>query len=56
MKHNPMWEVQTATDRLYKLWDREETPRLLLLAPAFSAATALPNIWVNKAVDLPYPY
>lgn len=51
-----MWETQAATDRLYKLWDTEETPRLLLLAPAFSAATAQPNIWVNKAADLPDPH
>lgn len=51
-----MWEAQAATDRLYKLWDTEETPQLLLLALAFSAATAQPNIWVNKAADLPYPH
>lgn len=48
-----MWETQAATDRLYKLWDTEETPRLLLLAPAFSAATARANIWVNKEADVP---
>lgn len=53
MKPNPMWETQAATDRLYKLWDTEETPRLLLLAPAFSAATARANIWVNKEADVP---
>lgn len=51
-----MWEAQAATDRLYKLWDTEETPWLLLLAPAVSAATAQPNIWVNKAADLPDPH
>lgn len=54
MKHNPMWEAQAATDRLCKLWDTEETPLLLLLAPAVSAATAQPNIWLNKAADLHY--
>lgn len=53
MKPNPMWETQAATDKLYKLWDTEETPRLLLLAPAFSAATARANIWVNKEADVP---
>lgn len=53
MKINPKWETQVATDRLYKLWDTEESPQLLLLAPFYSTATGEPNIWVNKEADVP---
>lgn len=53
MKVNPAGETQAAADRVYKLRDTEETPRLLLLAPLHSAATGEPNIWVDKEANMP---
>ncbi len=53
MKINPKRETQAATDRVYKLRDKEETPQLLLLALLHSTALGESNIWVDKEADVP---